>query len=722
MATAPIMNDIDDGTDDESERKITLAEILSGDNLVSLLDDAQLGKIGSDVIRDFDIDEASRTDWLDRYKRSLDIAMQVRQPKTFPWAGAANIKYPLLTVASIQFQARAYPAIVDGSNLVKGRVLGPDSDGMKRARADRIGQHMTWQLLYKMPGWEEAMDRLLLMVPIVGCVFKKSYYDPIAAANCSDMIPADDVVVNYWAKSLEATPRITHILHLYPYEARERFAAKLWRKVSLEGSPENGDDDDALTDFYEQHRMMDLDEDGIPEHYVVTTTTDGQVACIMPCFAVSDVYVQAPGGTKKLSDLEQGELQGADYPIVRIERQQYFTKYGFIPSPDGSFYDIGFGTLLDDLTVAIDGTINRLLDAGTLQNAGGGFIGAGVNIKSGNLKFAIGEWKRVDAGNGRLQDNVMPFPAPQPSPVLFQLLGMMIDAAKQITSVQDVLTGASQGPNTPATTVLAQIEQGQKVMTGIFKRIHRAFGQELRILRRLNRDFLNEEEYYQLNDEDKLEQPSPDGQPAQQQPQKIGRSDYEDEDLDVVPVSDPTIVSDVQKMAKAQALMPFMGNPMVNQQEILRRFFSAIGEPDIKALLTVPQAPNPQLGLDLMKQHVEKQKADNATLATTAAASDQLADAADKLGAIGLVQDAAAVAGIATQLATQIQTQGENDGQPAGRPGGVPGMEGPAPDQGLPGGPQTAPAVPDGAMGAGGGDAGNSGVGGPAGAPGGPVA
>lgn len=729
MATSRLIipEDMDDLV---TERKITLAEILSGQNLVEIMTDSELNKLGNKVVRDFEIDEESRTDWLKSYKRSLDIAMQVRKEKTFPWPKASNIKYPLLTTASIQFQARAYPAIVDGSNLVKGRVLGPDPDGTKRARADRIGQHMTWQLLYKMKDWEEQTDRLLLMLPITGCVFRKSYYDKIAGTNCSDMISADDFVINYWSKSLDAAPRYTHVLHLYPYEARERFAAGLWRTVTLEGDPENGDDDDALIDFYEQHRMADLDEDGIPEHYVVTTTTDGQVACVMPCFAPSDVFVKTPQGTKKLSELETDELDAPDYPIIRIERQQYFTKYGFIPAPDGSFYDIGFGTLLEDITAAIDGTINRMLDAGTLQNAGGGFIGSGIKLKAGNQKFTIGEWKHADTGSGVLKDNIFPMPAPGPSPVLFQLLGMLIEAAKQITSVQDVLTGAAQGPNTPATTVLAQIEQGQKVMTGIFKRVHRAFGQELRILRRLNRDFMDEEEYFQLNDEDKLEPqrgmgdnggpPLAEDQEPQQDPGKIMRSDYEDEDLDVIPVSDPTIVSDVQKMAKAQALMEFgRGDPFTNQQEVRRRYYEAIGESDIKTLLTVPQAPNPELLIEAMNQHMAKMKLDIEALKGRASATDQFADAALKLGEAGLIQDAAAVAGVATDIATQ----GANDGEPAGGQGSVPGMEGQPPDTGLHGGAQPAPPGPDGSMGAGPAEpTGDSGVGGPAGGSGGPVA
>lgn len=726
MATAPIIDETEiEEVAPALSAPLNLDEILSGDNLATLLKDTTLNRIGSNVIRDYDIDHATLTNggddgqeegWLDRYARWLRIAMQVRKSKTFPWPGASNIKYPLLTVASIQFQARAYPAIVDGSNLVKGRVLGPDPDGTKRERADRIGQHMTWQLLYKMTDWEEQTDKLLLMLPITGCVIRKTYYDPIAGANCSDMIPANDFITNYWTKSLDSAPRYTHVLHLYPYEAAERIAAGLWRSVRIDA--QDGTDEDALIDFYEQHRMIDLDDDGIPEHYVVTTTVEGDVARIVPCFDLSDVYVRVGKEVKRSTDLDEAELDAPDHPIVRIERQQYFTKYGFIPSPDGSFYDIGFGSLLEDIGAGIDTLQNQMIDAATLQNAGGGFIGAGVNIKSGNLRFGVGEWKRADAGSGSLKDNIFPMPAPGPSAVLMSLLEWLVSAAQQITSSSDALTGGSPGTEQP-TTLLARIEQAQKVMSGIFKRVHRAFGKELKILRRLNRDFLDEEEYFQLNDESKPERGIGDNGGPPMEPVRIGKSDYQDADLDVVPVSDPTMVSDVQKMARAQTMMEGRDSPYVNQPELWRRFYEALGLPNLKVLLTVPQAPNPELLIEAMNQKLEKQRLDIEELKARGATSNQYADAATKLAALGLTDDAALLAGTSTELGAP---DGEQSEQPVDGPGSVPGMEGQSPDAGMAPGPELPPPSPDGAMGPGGGDAGESGVGGPPEATGGPVA
>lgn len=689
----------------ELRATLDLQTILSSQNLAELLDQPTLNKIGQNVIRDVEIDESSRGDWLERYERSLDVAMQVKKPKTFPWPRASNVKYPLLTVASIQFQARAYPAIVDGSNLVKGRVLGPDPDGKKRARAERIGQHMTWQLLYKMPAWEEDTDQLLLILPIVGCMFRKSYYDSIENANRSETVTAEDFVINYWAKSIETAPRYTQVLHYYPYEAQEFMFAGQWVKVPVEGD-DTGEDDQALVDFYEQHRCIDLDDDGYPEHYVVTCTKEGEVARIVPCFGVEDITVEGQGETARLSKVIEAGKQNPQIwdmvgKIVRIERRQYFTKYGFIPAPDGSFYDIGFGTLLDDLTETIDTTLNQMIDAGALQNAGGGLIGSGVNVRGGNFRITIGELKRVDAPGGPLKDNIVMFEHKGPSAVLYQLLELLIQAAKDITSVQDIMTGDSPGQNTPATTVLAQIEQAQKVMTGIFKRIWRAFGQELRILRRLNRDYLDEEEYFQLNDSDAVQ---------------IGRQDYADEDLDVVPVADPTQASDMARITRAQAqFQMFNGDPLINQKLIREDMLQAMGSKDIPRYFNVPQpAPDPKLMLEVGDHILDKQKAGTEHIKVSATAADSLADAALKLAEVGLPDDAASLAAAAVHIGGEAEPHEvihADNGQ-----GGLSGVEGPAPDAGVSDPSQAMPDGQNGGMGPGSPDAaGGSGAGSPVG-------
>lgn len=684
----------------EEAERLDIMALLDADNIMEILPDNDITRIGQQCLTDFQCDLDSRKEggegqcWEDRYQRYLDIAMQVRKAKTFPWPGASNIKFPILTTAAIQFQARAYPAIVDGSNLVKGRVLGDDSGiptighnggpemdeqgapvwqvppGAKRDRAERIGDHMTWQLLYDMPGWEEDTDRLLLMLPIVGCVFRKTYYDGIQQKNISRMVTGRDFVINYWATSIEEAPRFTQILRFYPYEVEERFRSGVWATVPLPVTENEKDQSDtAPIDFLEQHCRLDLDGDGYPEPYIVTLVREsGHVVRIVPCFDADGVTMNMANGT-----------------VIRIEQKRYFTKYGFIPAPDGSFYDIGFGALLDDITASIDTTLNQLLDAGALQNAQGGFVGSGVNMKSGDLRFKLGEWKRMDVAGGTLRENIVPLNLPGPSAVLFSLLELLIGAAKEITSVQDILTGAGQGLNTPATTVLAQIEQATKVMTGIFKRIHRAFGQELRILFGLNRDYLDEQAYYALTDT----------------PGEIGRKDYEDKDIDVVPVSDPTMVNDAQRAMKAQALMAFNGDPLTNQVEIRRRYFEGTGQPNVDELLKVPKPePDPQLLLDGAKQANERTKTKSEVRKNDAAAAASLIAAAVDASALNLLNDAATLAGAAVRLGTDAAGM-EDDGEPVDQRGGASAMEGEPGDGGISPIPEGPAGNPDEALGAG---------------------
>lgn len=722
-------NIVPEETDEDTvERPLTLDEILGADNIADLLPANTLTKIGADVVRDYAIDiESRKTEgWDKRNETAMKAAMQKREAKDSPWPGASNVKYPLLTTAAIQFQARAYPAIVDGSNLVKGRVLGPDNGvpevgpdgqpmmqpgpdgqpqpvwkeqpGEKRDRADRVANHMTWQLLFRMNGWEEDTDRLLLMLPIIGCAVRKTYYDTILGSNVSMMIAPDDFVVNYWTKSLDTAPRMTHVLRYYPYEARERIVTGIWREVPVDSDAQDdkaqAEDETALVRFYEQHRLIDLDEDGYPEPYVVTTTSNGEVARIAACFALEDV--------KTVKDKKTGEST-----IARIQRQEYFTKYGFIPAPDGSFYDIAFGMLLGDMSATIDTILNQMIDAASLANSQGGFLGSGVNMKSGNMKFRLGEWKRVDVTGGNLRDNIMPLTLNGPSPVLFQLLGLLIEAAKDVTSVQDIMTG---GPSTSqtATTTMAQVEQGMKAFTGIFKRIHRAFSHELKILFRLNREYLDEQEYYALADT----------------PGIVERKDYQADDLDMVPVSDPSMATDLQRMARADYLATFQGNPAVNQQEITRRRLEAGNVSDIKGLMNVPPPPpdpavvikGAELAIKKIEAETRKTAAEADAEVKRSVAAVNFANAAKTMVEIGLDPDAALLAGASVEQVGEVE-----HGELADQPGGVPAMGGPSGDEGIQGVPGALPEVPDGGMGGGEdlgpGAAGPSGIAGPTDAP-----
>jgi chaperonin GroES len=683
MATQP--NEYPDDAPEQEEgaplaHEITMLEAINAPNLVPLLEEQDVARIGTTALQEYEIDLSTLTDFHERYDNAMDVAMQVRKAKTFPWPNASNVVFPLLTTAAIQFQARAYPAIIDGGQVAKGRVMGADPEGVKAERAKRIGDHMTWQFLHDVPGWEDDTDKLLLQLPIVGCVFRKTCRDSIRSQNTSETVSAKDFVVNYNTVSLDKAPRFTHVQRYYPHEIEAYIRAGEWSKVPYDG--EDGSDPHSLVTIYEQNRLIDMDDDGLPEPYVVTFTEAGAVARIVACYDADGIFLTSPALGKQvvLSELMGmgPQVLGEDVKVVRIERKNYFTKYGFIPAPDGSFYDIGFGTLTENLGRAVNTIINQLIDAGTLANMQGGFIGGGTKIKGGNMRFTPGEWKRVEgATSGPLRENILPLSLPGPNATLFQLLGMLIEAVQNITSVSDILSG-NQDSQTAPTTALALIEQGQKVFTAIYQRIHRALGGEIKIMRGLNRDYLDEEQYFALHDT----------------PQTVGRADYEDKDLDVVPVSDPRAINDRVKMAKAEVLMGFNGDPLVNQTEIRQRTFEAAGIENPKVLLDVPPSPPPPEAVKAMAETdalAMTAKADvRAKDAATAASLITAAKGAYELGAligdVAMQQFAIEMLGDAQSLASAVYaaTQGETNGQPADGPGAVPGMGGEPADQGLP--------------------------------------
>ena len=543
-------------------------------NLVDFLSDDVLSKLGTDVVYGYDVDKASRSKWEKVTEDGLKLAMQETQEKSDPWPGCANVKHPLVAIASIQFAARAYPEIVKGTDVVKARIVGDDPDGKKEERAKRVSQHMSWQLTEQMPEWDEDTDKLLHALPVVGMCYRKTYRDPILGRNKSEFRSALHVVVNNGVRDLETCRRITDEVYLYKNEVIERERAGIFiDKISdlFEGDPQEKPQDL----FLEQHFWADLDGDGYEEPYVVTVHhATAKVARIVANYD------------------EEGITESSQRrnEVARIEPVSYFTKFAFIPSPDGSFHDIGFAQLLGPLNEVMNTLVNQLLDAGSLANQQCGFVAKGIRWQGGKMVFKRGEWKQVDVSGGTLKDNVVPLPIKEPSTVLFQLLGWLNDAANRLASVSETMTGDTPGQNVPATTVLAMIEQGLKVFTAVYKRVYRGLKKEYAKLYRLNRMHMNQTEYFRVLDSQSA----------------VYKADYDAMGLDIVPVADPTISSEAQRLARARAeLETIERNPsLAGRAEILRRYYEALQTPnvdkilppeEIKQITEAKPPPNPAL-------------------------------------------------------------------------------------------------------------------------------
>jgi len=559
--------------------ELNLDELVSLPNIVDILEEADLNTISYNVYKGFQADLESRSAWEKRTEDAMKLALQVAEAKSFPWPGASNVKFPLITIAALQFHARSYPVLINGETPVQCRVIGDDPTGAKDARAHRVAQFMSYQILEQDTTWESEMDRVLISQPIVGCAFKKSYFDPILKYNVSEHILAKDFVVNYWTKHLDTSPRITQIQYLSKNDIYERVARGLWCEMK-EGRPAavpqsnmtlaqnkaqgmsapDSIDDSTPYEILEQHTFIDFDGDGYAEPYIIWMRRDTkQVLRIVARYFDTSIERDEKGN------------------VLSIQAESYFTKFPFIPSPDGGFYDLGFGSLLGPLNQSIDTLLNQLIDTGTMANTAGGFLSRGIKLRGGNYNFAPLEWKHVDTTGDDLRKGIMPLPVREPSQVLFTLLSMLINYGERIGGSVDILSGQNPGQNTAAETTRTMAEQGMKIFSGIFKRTYRSLKDEFRKLYRLNQLYLQGIEDYN----------SDTGQNF------IDADDFAGPVSDVRPSADPNIVSDTQRIQQASALLQLASTtPGMNMYEVQKNYLKAMKVSNIDQLLPDPKGPN----------------------------------------------------------------------------------------------------------------------------------
>jgi chaperonin GroES len=573
---------------DYDEQETPLAKLIEEVNIADKLDEDKLIEIGREAKAGFELDLASRNDWEKHLDEWLKLAKQTVEPKSYPWPRASNIKYPLLSTAAMQFAARAYPSLVpsDGK-VVKARPIGKDPTGEKTDMAEAVSVYMSYQLMQEMDGWEEDMDKMLIMLPIIGTMFKKTYWDPIKKVNCSRIIMPQKLVVDYWAKSLCDAERISEIFEFSPRKVKERQQSGLWLDVDLgaaptpEGANVASNDDITPYTFIEQHTYLDLDKDGYKEPYIVTFHKEtGKVVRIAARFDENTIFSDSDGKLQK------------------IEAVEYYTKFGFVPNPDGSFYDIGFGVLLGPLNESVNTLINQLVDAGHMSSLQSGFLGKGLRLRLGETRFQPGEWKVVNATGDDLKKQIVPLPVKEPSNVLFQLMGSLITSGKELASVAEIFVGKMPGQNTPATTTMASIEQGMKVFTAVYKRIYRSLGEEFKKLYRLNAIYNEPTVYVDIVDMD------------------VPREAFSLEQHDIYPGADPTAVSQTEKLMKAQGLLELLPTGMLDPVEVVKRVLAAQEQPNWEALLNkqIQQTgefqppPDPKMQEMQMKGQLEQQK------------------------------------------------------------------------------------------------------------------
>ncbi len=556
--------------DKAADKKLYEKYTQVGYNIADDLDDYQLGEIGKEVVDGYKIDMHSiaESGKKDKWEKGQKLAQLTIEKKNTPFDNASNVKYPLLTVAAIQFGSKAYPAIVQGDQIAKPKIVGKDSEE-KKAKANNACEYMNWQLSSEMEEWEPDTDQLLPMLSLYGDMFRKTYFSPTLKRPTSKILSPENLVINTNAQCIETVPRISELMELYPNQIESKIRAELYIPFAYSRSEE---DEEAPITFIEQHCWYDLDKDGYKEPYIVTVDkVSGAVCRVVANYRFEDIEINKKGR------------------VAKITKREYYTHYRFIPSMDGSFHNIGFFDILYPLNESINTTLNQLFDAGTLQNSNTGFISKDLRMTKGPFEAKIGKYKVVNATGDDIRKGLVTMDFPGPSQALYNLLIFLIDSAKEVANIKDVLTGEQKGVNQPVGTTLALIEQGMQVFGSIFKRVHSAIGKELKILKSINAEYLNPEQYLEVLD-------SP-----------VGPDDFSDDDIGYVPVSDPQVVTNMQKMGRAQFTMQFMNDPFFNPMEIRKRILEAANVEKIDELLVEPsQEPSMEERLAFMEAENRK--------------------------------------------------------------------------------------------------------------------
>tara|TARA_R100001086_G_scaffold180400_5_gene100189 strand:- start:10937 stop:13012 length:2076 start_codon:yes stop_codon:yes gene_type:complete len=605
---------------------ILLAYAEAQGDISEFLTDTQIAALTSQVIDQYDRDKQSRADWEKIASKACeDMAKTDHGTKDYPWPNASNVHYPLLPHAVMQFNARAYAAIVKGDEAVSVKVVGADKGvpmvgpdgqpmmqvqgmpvlmtpqgplvmtpqgpqplpegaqpemawqrepGAKSKRAERVRDYMNTTIFYRMDDWEGETDQLLFQVPAVGVGFRKTWFD--SEKHESRFVPAMRLVVDNDAKTLQDAPQIAEEIEgVFPHHIRRDMKVGKYREIALD--PEKTE----ARLLLEVQCYADLDGDEIEEPYIVTL--DYEEKALLRC---------VPDFTAENVKLMGGRL-------AFIERGTYYTKYEFLPHPEGKFYNIGLAHLLDQYGSVINTLLNQMLDANHAATAGGGFIASGLRIQgqgqSSSLRWRPGEYKTVSVNGQELRNGIVERTFPQLSSVALNLLEMILGAAQDIASIKDVMTGDASNQGQVGTT-LALIEQGLQVFSSIYKRIYRGLKHEFSLLYDNIGRYATEEtvaDYMELLDD----------------PAANFAQDFNAKDMDICPVSDPTSVTKMQQMSRAQFLLSTAETLAAvggDVKEALRRVYEAADVEDIDKLLPKPQ-PNPMQEMAAQLEIAEKQ-------------------------------------------------------------------------------------------------------------------
>ena len=551
-------------------------------NLAEFLPEDALGRLSSDLNSKYMDYSMSRKDWERGYTQGLDLLGFKYDNRSEPFQGASGATHPVLAEAVTQFQALAYKELLPADGPVRTQILGLQTPE-KIQQSERVKDFMNYQIMDQMKEYEPEFDQMLFNLPLAGSAFKKVYYDEMEGRAVSKFVPADDLIVPYTATSLDDAEAIIHKVKISENDLRKQQVSGFYKDIDL-GSPE-----DKETDVEKKERELEG----------VTKTKNEDVFTLLECHIDLDLE-----GFEQLD--ENGEPTGIKVPyIVTLEESsreilsirrnyeigdpkrnkiQYFVHFKFLPGL--GFYGFGLIHMIGGLSRTATSALRQLLDAGTLSNLPAGFKMRGIRIRDDAQSIQPGEFRDVDAPGGNIRDAFLPLPFKEPSQTLLSLMGIVVQAGQRFASIADMQVGDGNQRAAVGTTV-ALLERGSRTMSAIHKRIYSALKNEFQLLARVFKLYLPQEYPYDVVGGQRM----------------IKQTDFDDR-VDILPVADPNIFSQTQRISLAQTeLQLAQSNPqMHNLYQAYRNMYEALGVKNIDSILMKPMPPTPK---DPALEHID---------------------------------------------------------------------------------------------------------------------
>ena len=543
------------------------------DNLADLLPEEILGRLGSEIYENYENYKTSRKDWEDSYTKGLDLLGFKYENRTQPFQNASGVTHPVLGEAVTQFQAQAYKELLPANGPVHTQTMGAPSR-QKEDQSVRVKNFMNYQLMNVMKEYEPEFDQMLFYLPLSGSAFKKVYYDELLGRAVSKFVPADDLIVPYTATSIEDAEAVVHKLKMSENDLRKKQVSGFYRDIEitpgysqesevekkereLEGVKKTRDDD--IFTILEFH--MNLDLEGFEDKDNVGDMTGIKLPYI----------VTLDAGSREVLSIRRN-YQPNDPLKKKIE---YFVHFKFLPGL--GFYGFGLIHMIGGLSRTATNALRQLIDAGTFSNMPAGFKQRGIRVRDEANSIQPGEFRDVDAPGGNIRDAFMPLPFKEPSQTLLQLMGIVVQAGQRFAAIADMQVGDGNQQAAVGTTI-ALLERGSRVMSAIHKRMYVAMKQEFELLAAVFKTYLPAEYPYDVVGAQRT----------------VKLTDFDDK-IDIIPVADPNIFSQSQRISLAQTeLQLAMSNPQIhNMYEAYRDMYEAIGVKNIDQVLPPPQQPMP---------------------------------------------------------------------------------------------------------------------------------